>query len=160
MAKANRESRLHTTVFIAAPREAIYRALIDPAALAAGRAPGEMTGVVHEHEARVGGGYVMSLFYPESEPERGKSGGREDRFRGRYLELIPGERVVEAVTFESAESAFGGELTITTTLVERPGGIEVTMAFAGLPAGIRPEDNEAGTRSSLEKLGRYVAGQS
>jgi len=32
----------------------------------------------------------------------------------------------------------------------------VTILFENIPPGIRPEDNEAGSRSSLEKLARYV----
>jgi uncharacterized protein YndB with AHSA1/START domain len=144
------------TVFVAAGREAVYRACIDPVALAVWRAPGEMTAVVLEHAARVGGGYRMSLFYPETEAERGKSGGREDRFTGRYLELDPPAKIVEAIRFDSAAAAFAGELIMTTTLTERPGGTDVTITFQHLPAGVRPEDNDEGTRQSLAKLKCYV----
>jgi len=42
------------------------------------------------------------------------------------------------------------------TVAERAGGTEVTIAFEHIPPGIRPEDNDAGTRSSLAKLARYV----
>ena len=49
---------------IKAPREALYRAFIDPAALLAWLPPGEMSGEVYSFDARVGGGYRMSLFYP------------------------------------------------------------------------------------------------
>ena len=52
---------------IKAPREALYQALIDPAALVVWLPPGDMTGVVHDFDVRVGGGYRMSLFYPASE---------------------------------------------------------------------------------------------
>ena len=45
---------------------------------------------------------------------------------------------------------------MTVTLAEKDGGTEVTLLFEGIPSGIRPEDNEAGTQSSLEKLARYV----
>src|SRR6266852_2881173 len=66
---------------IKAPREALYRAFTDPAALAVWLAPGEMTGKIHGFDARVGGGYRMSLFYPSSEQVyRGKTSEREDRF--------------------------------------------------------------------------------
>ena len=49
--------------------EVLYRALIEPKALAIWLLPGEMTGKIHEFSARVGGGYRMSLFYPSSEQE-------------------------------------------------------------------------------------------
>jgi hypothetical protein len=42
------------------------------------------------------------------------------------------------------------------TFEDRDGGTVVTILFENLPSGIRPEDNDAGTRSSLEKLARYV----
>jgi uncharacterized protein YndB with AHSA1/START domain len=146
-----------TTRIIAAPRETVYRALIDPTALVAWRVPGDMTATVHDFDARIGGGYTMSLFYPDSEPdERGKTGGREDRFTARYVELSPLERVVEAITFESADAAFAGEMTMTVELAEFDGGTEVTITFIGLPPGVRPEDNDAGTQSALEKLAHYV----
>jgi len=35
-----------------------------------------------------------------------------------------------------------------------PGGTDVTLSCTNLPPGLRPEDNEAGTRESLEKLAR------
>ena len=136
----------------------LYRAFTDPAALEAWQAPGDMTAKVHAFDARVGGGYGMSLFYPASAPEaRGKTAAREDRFTARFVELAPPARIVEAITFDAADPAFAGEMTMTVTLEERDGGTEVTVAFADIPPGIRPEDNEAGTRASLEKLARYIA---
>ena len=41
---------------------------------------------------------------------------------------------------------------MTTRLADADGGTEVTMLCQDLPAGIRPEDNEEGTRQSLRKL--------
>ncbi|HEX3303090.1 MAG TPA: SRPBCC domain-containing protein, partial [Thermomicrobiales bacterium] len=64
---------------IKASPERVYRAFVDPAELVAWLPPGEMTGQIHAFEARVGGGYVMSLYYPESETgNRGKTSARED----------------------------------------------------------------------------------
>jgi len=116
-----------------------------------------MTGKIHEFDARVAGGYRMSLFYPPSEQVyRGKTSEREDRFTARFVELTPPSRIVEAISFDSARPAFSGEMTMTITFEERDGGTEVTILFENIPPGIRPEDNEAGSRSSLEKLARYV----
>ena len=144
-------------MWISASREVLYRAFTDPAALEACQAPGDMTGKVHAFDLRVGGGYQMSLFYPESDREAvGKSDEREDRFTTRFVELLPPSLIVQAITFESDDPAFAGEMTMTIALEERAGGTEVTIAYEGIPSGIRPEDNELGTRMSLEKLGRYV----
>jgi uncharacterized protein YndB with AHSA1/START domain len=146
-----------TSRFIKAPREALYRAFTDPAALAVWLAPGEMTGRIHEFDGRVGGGYTMSLFYPSSEEVyRGKTSEREDRFTARFVELNPPARVVQAISFDSDDPAFSGEMTMVVTLEERDDGTEVTILFENIPPGIRPEDNDEGTRSSLEKLARYV----
>lgn len=99
----------------------------------------------------------MSLFYPSSEPaHRGKTSEREDRFTARFVELTPPTRIVQAITFDSVDPAFAGEMTMVVTFEESDGGTGVTIVFEHIPSGIRPEDNEAGTRSSLEKLARYI----
>jgi uncharacterized protein YndB with AHSA1/START domain len=157
MTEANSAASTRTSRVIKAPREALYRAFTDPAALSVWLSPGEMTGKVHEFDARVGGGYRMSLFYPPSEQGyRGKTSEREDRFTARFVELTPPTRIVQAITFDSGDPAFAGEMTMVVTFEESDGGTEVTLLFEKIPPGIRPEDNEAGTRSSLEKLARYV----
>jgi len=153
----NPAASTRTSRVIKAPREALFRAFTDPDALAVWLSPGEMTGKVHEFDARVGGGYRMSLFYPASEPvSRGKTAEREDRFTARFVELTPPARIVEAITFDSPDLAFAGEMTMVVTFEETDGGTEVSILFERIPPGIRPEDNEAGTRSSLEKLARCV----
>ena len=157
MTDGNSASRTRTSRVIKAPRDALYRAFTDPTALAVWLAPGEMTGQVHAFDARVGGGYRMSLFYPASEQVyRGKTSEREDRFTARFVELTPPTRIVQAISFDSVDPTFSGEMTMVVTFEERDGGTEVTIVFEHIPSGIRPEDNEAGCRSSLEKLARYL----
>ena len=157
MTDAPSPASTRTSRVIKATREALYRAFTDPKALAAWLAPGEMTAKVHEFDARVGGGYRMSLFYPSSEQVyRGKTSGREDRFTARFVELTPPTRIVQAITFDSVDPAFSGEMTMVVTFEDIDGKTEVTMLFENIPTGIRPEDNDAGTRLSLEKLARYV----
>ena len=157
MSEVDGKGRSVTSRVVGASREAVYAAFVDPDALAVWQAPGGMTVKVHAFDGRVGGGYEMSLYYPPSEEDApGKSGGNEDRYRSRFVELVPPSRIVQAIAFETEDPAMGGEMTMVVTLEERDGGTEVTIAFEGLPAGVRPEDNDAGTRSSLEKLARYV----
>ncbi len=157
MTDANSAASTRTSRVIKASRAALYRAFTDLAALAVWLSPGEMTGRVHEFDARVGGGYRMSLFYPSSEQVyRGKTSEREDRFTARFVELAPATRIVQAISFDSVDRAFSGEMTMVVTFEDRDGGTEVTILFEHIPPGIRPEDNDAGTRSSLEKLARYV----
>lgn len=143
--------------WIKAPPDVLYRAFTDPAALAVWQAPGDMTGTVHRFDAREGGGYQMSLYYPASDTtSQGKTAEREDRFTARFVELTPPRHIVEAITFDSDDPAFAGEMIMVVTLEAENGGTTVTIGFQNIPAGVRPEDNEMGTRESLEKLARYV----
>ncbi len=143
--------------WIKATPEVLYRAFTNPAALAVWMAPGDMTGEVHHFDDRVGGGYQMSLYYPSSETTaRGKTGEREDRYTARFVELRPPRRIVETITFDAVDPAFAGEMIMEVTFEAEDGGTIVSIVFNNLPPGIRPADNEAGTRSTLEKLARYV----
>jgi uncharacterized protein YndB with AHSA1/START domain len=145
--------------FIHAPPEALYRAFTDPSLLPAWLVPGDMTGAVNDFDLRVGGGYTMSLFYPPSQAEgRGKTAGREDRYTARFLELVPGQRLAAAITFHTSDPAYQGEMIMEVTLEPRDKGTWVHIQFTDIPPGIRPEDNEAGTRSSLDKLAHLVEG--
>ena len=144
-----------TSRVIRAQPEELYAAFLDPAALVDWLPPAEMTGEIHEFDARVGGGYRMSLFYPPDERAfRGKTSDREDRVNVRFLELAPPRRIVEAVSFVTTDPAFLGEMTMTATFEEVSGRTEVTLVFKKLPPGLRAEDNEAGSRLSLEQLAR------
>jgi len=157
MADALSPGSTRTSRVIKASSEALYRAFTDPAALAVWLAPDQMTAKVHEFDGRVGGGYQMSLFYPSSEQVyRGKTSEREDRFTARFVELTPPTRIVQAITFDSPDPTVAGEMSMTVTFEERDSGTEVTILFEQIPREIQPEDNDAGTRSSLEKLARYV----
>jgi uncharacterized protein YndB with AHSA1/START domain len=144
-----------TSKLINARPDEVYQAFMDPAALVDWLPPAEMTGKIHEFDARVGGGYRMSLYYPPSERVfRGKTSEKEDMVKVRFLELTPSQRIVEAVSFVTDDPALLGEMTITATFAEVAGGTKVTMAFENLPPGVRAEDNDAGARLSLDQLAR------
>jgi uncharacterized protein YndB with AHSA1/START domain len=72
------------------------------------------------------------------------------------VELTPPRRIVEAITFDSADPAFSGQMIMEVTLEAEDGGTMVIIVFKNIPSGIRPEDNETGTRLSLEKLAHYL----
>lgn len=147
-----------TTVstFIAAPPEAIYRAYLDPQAIADWLPPGDMRGVIHAFEPCEGGAFRMSLIYPDSDDGRGKTSADTDTFDARFAELVVNQRIVWAVHFESADRAFSGEMRVITMLAPEGAGTRVTIVTENIPPGIRPEDNEAGCRLTLEKLAAYV----
>lgn len=141
---------------IMAPRAKLYAACLDPRALAAWRAPDRMTGTVHSFDPRVGGAYRMTLTYRDPKSARGKTSGDTDSFTGRFAELVPDEKIVEIIAFETDDPGYAGAMTLTTSFEDVPGGTNVTMKFDGLPPGIRPEDNETGVRQSLYKLAALV----
>ena len=140
---------------IAAPRAAVYRALIDPAAVAQWRVPDEMTSEVHEFDPREGGRFRVSLTY-DAATGTGKSAAHTDTYHGHFARLVPDERVVEVLEFETADPALGGEMTMTTTLADADGGTEVLIVHDGVPDQVPAADNETGTRMALARLARLV----
>ncbi|MER7834837.1 SRPBCC family protein [Streptomyces sp. NPDC096040] len=141
-----------------APPAAVYRALLDPEAVAAWRAPDGMTARVHAFDAREGGEFRVSLDYDD--PGRaGKSGGHTDTYRGHFARLVPDRLVVEVIDFETDDDAVHGTMKMTTALTAAGGGTDVEVLHEGIPEGVRPEDNELGTRMALDNLARLVEGR-
>lgn len=142
---------------IKATPEEVYSAFIDPKALEIWQAPGNMTAKVHNFDLSIGGGYEMSLFYPESETKmKGKTTDKEDKYQARFVELIQNQKIIEAIKFDSSNADFAEEMIVEVTLNPLATGTRVTFFFKNIPDAIKPEDNEAGTISSLEKLARFV----
>lgn len=142
---------------IKASPQAIYRAFVDPQALVSWLPPHGMTAEIGVFEPRAGGSYQMTLAYREPDPAApGKTSENTDVVRGRFLELVPDERVVQLVEFESDDPAFAGEIRMTWSLAPMPEGTLVTIVCENVPEGIRKEDHDAGLQSSLENLAAYV----
>jgi uncharacterized protein YndB with AHSA1/START domain len=155
--KSDQERSTCVSRIIKAPRRTIYQAFLDPEALVSWLPPGGMKGRVYAFDAREGGAYRMSLTYVESDhSSRGKTSEHTDVIRGRFLEMIPDERIVQLIEFESKDPAFAGSMTIKWTLADVPGGTEVTVLCENAPEGIRPNDHEAGFRSTLENLAAFT----
>lgn len=138
--------------------EAVYHAFSNAAALEKWLAPADMTGKVHHFHWYEGGGYEMSLFYPEHENRfHGKTSLREDRYTSKIIELIPFKKIVQAIRFKTDDPAFAREMIMEVMLEKADAGTNVTFFFKNIPAGISPADNEEGTISTLEKLAYYAA---
>jgi uncharacterized protein YndB with AHSA1/START domain len=151
-------STTRVTRVVAARRATVYRALLDPDAVARWRFPDGMTCVVHEFDAREGGAIRVSLTYDEP-AGTGKTSAHTDTYRGRFITLVPDEQVVEVDEFETTDPAMAGEMTITITLADAAGGTEVTGVHEGLPSGVSAADNETGWRMSLARLAALVEGR-
>lgn len=148
-----RSTRL--TRHINAPRAAVYRALVDARAVQAWMVPEGMTSQVHEFDAREGGSLRISLTY-EAPVGTGKTTAHTDTYHGRFVRLVPDEQMVEVVEFETADPALQGEMTIAISLADAGSGTEVRAVHDRLPPGLSPDDNEAGWRSSLDRLAALV----
>jgi uncharacterized protein YndB with AHSA1/START domain len=138
-----------------APCPKVYRALLDARAVATWMVPTGMTSHVHAFDPREGGAFRISLTY-DAPTGAGKTTAHTDTYHGRFIELVPDEKVVEVVEFETADPALQGEMTITMTLADADGATELLAVHDGLPPGLSPADNEAGWRSSLAKLAVLV----
>ncbi len=143
--------------FVAAPPAAVYAALLDPDSVQRWRVPDDMKSEVHRLEPREGGELRVSLTYLDPD-RRGKTSGRTDTYRGRFLQLVPGKLVVEEIEFETDDPALRGVMKITTELTAAASGVgtEVTMLHEGLPDAVSRSDNELGTRMALDKLARLL----
>ncbi|MDX6465008.1 MAG: hypothetical protein QOI27_48 [Gaiellaceae bacterium] len=142
---------------VQAPRARVYAALVDADAIAKWKVPAGMTCHVHSFDAREGGTFRISLTY-DAPTEAGKTTEQTDTYRGRFVELVADERVVEVDEFETDDPDLRGEMRITITLTEAEGGTDVLGVHEGLPPGVPPADNEAGWRSSLARLAALVEG--
>lgn len=151
------DPRTHTASrTIVAPPRAIFRAFLDAEALASWRAPKGMTAKILAFDPRVGGSYRMTFVYSETERGRGKSTENTDVVEARFIELIPNEKIVEAVEFESADPAFAGTMTMTTIFTAVANGTKVTFTAENVPMGISEVDHRAGMDSSLKNLANLV----
>jgi uncharacterized protein YndB with AHSA1/START domain len=137
------------------PRPAVYRALLDPDAIAAWRVPDGMSSQVHEFDGREGGAFRVSLTY-EAPGGVGKSAAHTDTYHGHFRRLVPDEQMVEVLEFETSDPALQGTMTMTTTLTDADGGTDVVVVHDGLPDAVPAADNETGTRMALAKLARLV----
>ena len=140
---------------INAPRARVYRALLDPQAVAQWRVPNGMSSQVHRFDACEGGEFRVSLTYTEA-TGTGKTTSHTDTYHGRFAELIPDQRVVEIIEFETSDPAMQGRMTIATTLTDVDGGTQITAVHEGLPAGVSVADNELGYQQAFERLAALV----
>jgi len=136
--------RLHRV--LAAKPEKIYRAFLEPDALAKWLPPNGFTCTVHELEGKVGGSFRMSF--------RNFTTGAGHSFGGKYLELVPGELVRYSDRFDDPN--LPGEIRVTVTLRKVSVGTEVTIVQEGLPDVIPLEACYLGWQESLRNLSRLV----
>lgn len=141
---------------MSAPVERVYAALVDPAALTAWLPPQGMTGRFERFDARPGGSYRLVLTYADASTAPGKATADSDVVEARFVDIVPGVRVVQAVDFVSDDPAYAGTMTMTWEVSPADDGTRVQIRADDVPAGIRAEDHAAGLASSLANLATYV----
>ena len=144
MAESNNTVRFHRV--LRAPADRVYRAFIDPDAMAKWLPPHGFTGKVHEMDARVGGGYRMSF--------TNFGTGTSHSFSGKYVELTPHERIRYTDKFDDPN--LPGEMQVTVALKRVSVGTEVNIEQAGIPDLIPPEACYLGWQESLRNLAKLV----
>lgn len=136
--------RLHR-VFTTKP-EKIYRAFLEPDALAKWLPPNGFTCTVHQLEPKVGGSFKMSF--------RNFTTGVSHSFGGKYTELVPNERLRYSDKFDDPNMP--GEIWMTVTLKPVSVGTEVSITQEGLPDVIPVEACYLGWQESLKNLARLA----
>ena len=129
-----------------APPERVYRAFLDPAALARWLPPFGYTGTVHQLDAVQGGGYRMSFTHFGS--------GQSHSFGGTYLELRPGEKLVYTARFD--DPGLPGQMQTSVTLRPVLCGTDIHIVQQGIPAVIPLELCHLGWQESLVQLAQLV----
>ncbi len=136
--------RLHR-VLNATP-ERVYRAFLDPDAMAKWLPPNGFTGKVHQMDAKVGGTYKMSF--------KNFSAGTTHSFGGKYLELVPNERLRYAEAFDDPK--LPGQMNTTIALKKVSVGTELNVTQEGVPDAIPVEACYLGWQDSLRSLASLV----
>lgn len=126
--------------------EQVYKAFLDPDAMAKWLPPNGFTGKVHHMDARVGGTHSMSF--------TNFTTGQSHSFGGTYVELVPGERVRYTDKFDDPN--LPGEMQVTISLKQVSCGTEVNIVQEGVPAVIPSEACYLGWQESLTLLAKLV----
>lgn len=144
MSTATNTIRLHR-VLRAAP-DKVYRAFLQADALSKWLPPYGFTCKVHHHEAKVGGTYKMSF--------TNFTTGNGHSFGGKYLELVPNERLRYTDQFDDPN--LPGEITVTISLKKVFCGTDLNIVQEGVPAAIPAEACYLGWQESLLQLASLV----
>lgn len=141
---------------IAAPIDRVYAALVHPDALTVWLPPDGMSGRFERFDAKPGGSYRLVLTYADASTARGKTTADSDIVEAQFVDIVPGVRVVQAVTFVSDDPAQAGTMTMTWEVTAVEHGTRVEFRADDVPGGISADDHAAGLTSSLANLAEHL----
>ena len=96
------------------------------------------------------------LTYDDTSAAAGKATADSDIVEARFVDIVPGARVVQAVDFVADDPTFAGTMTMTWEVTATDGGTRVDIRADDVPSGISAEDHAAGLASSLANLAAHV----
>jgi uncharacterized protein YndB with AHSA1/START domain len=137
---------------IEAPPDRVYAALVDRDQILAWLPPQGMTGSFERFDARPGGSYRLVLTYEDASTTAGKASADADIVEARFVEMVPGSRVVQAVDFVSDDPRYAGTMTMTWEIEAVEAGTRIVITADAVPDGISADDHQAGLTSSLANL--------
>ncbi len=129
-----------------APPERVYKAFIDPAAMCKWLPPNGFTGTMHQMDAKVGGTYKMSF--------TNFSNGQSHSFGGKFIEMVPGEKLKYIDQFDDPN--LPGTISVSITFKKVVGGTEMNVIQDGIPDVIPVEMCYLGWQESLILLGKLI----
>jgi uncharacterized protein YndB with AHSA1/START domain len=141
---------------IAASPERVYSAFVDPESLLAWLPPSGMSATFERFDLRPGGSYLMVLTYDDAATQRGKATADSDIVEARFVDLVPGVRVVQAVEFVSDDPAYAGTMTMTWEVTAVDEGTRVDIVAENVPDGVSANDHAQGLASSLRSLADFL----
>ncbi len=138
---------------VAASPERVFQAFVDQEALLQWLPPAGSTGELEHFDLRAGGSYRLRLRF---ESPIGKTTEDSDLVEVRIVEVVPGERLVQAADFDSDDPAFAGTMLMTWKVTPAPEGARVEIVAEDVPDGITAQDHADGLASSLDNLATYL----
>jgi uncharacterized protein YndB with AHSA1/START domain len=115
-----------------------------------------MRGRFERFDMRNGGSYRLVLTYDDASGAPGKTSADSDVSEVRIVRIVPGERVVQEVDFETDDPAFKGTMRMEWSLHSGIDGTTVEFEARDVPEGIRARDHAEGLTSSLSNLAAYL----
>lgn len=156
MTKPSKRVDTASRIISAVPQD-VYAAFINQEKLISWLPPEGMTGLVDTFDAREGGNYRMTLTYQDlDDTTKGKSSDHTDVVLAEFLTLIPNEKIVQAIIFDSNDPVFDEKMIQTWLFEPISQGTMVKIICENVPVAIRKEDHDEGLRSTLENLAEFI----